>query len=131
MAGTLNVRIVTPERSVFDGKAGEVTLPAWNGEMGVLPDHDALLCLLRAGVCRVWHSDGVVGFVIGRGFAEIGPDSVTLLTDSAEELGNIDRAQASRDLEFAAGELVAHDGGSEKHRQAQVLYELARARLEA
>ncbi|MEQ1569157.1 MAG: ATP synthase F1 subunit epsilon [Myxococcota bacterium] len=131
MATQLQVQIVTPERSVFTGKASEVVLPAWGGELGVLPDHDALLCLLRAGVCRVYNSDGVVGFVVGRGFAEVGPDRVTLLTDSAEEVGKVDKSQASKDLAFAEAEMVAHEGGSEKLHQAQVLYELARARLDA
>jgi len=130
MATTLHVRIVTPERAVFDGRASEVVLPAWNGELGVYPDHDAVLTLLRAGTCRVTGSDAVSSFVVGRGFAEIGPDRVTLLTDSAEEVGKVDKDQARKDLAFAEGEMVAHDGNTEKHRQAEILYELARARLE-
>ena len=71
MAGTTHVRIVTPERRVFDGPATEVVLPAWEGELGVYPDHDALLALLRSGTCRVHTAEGVQRWVVGRGFAEI------------------------------------------------------------
>jgi len=127
---SLHVRIVTPERAVYDGRASEVVLPAWNGELGVYPEHDSLLALLRAGSCRVTGSDAVQSFVVGRGFAEIGPDRVTVLTDSAEEVGKVDKEQARKDLAFAEAEMVTHDGNTEKHRQAEILYELARARLE-
>ena len=127
---TLHVQIVTPERSAFDGSASEVVVPAWDGELGVYPQHDALLCLLRAGTFKVWGSDGLQTFIVGRGFAEIGPDRVTVLTDSAETLDGVDVDQARKDLAHAEAELAVHEDSSEKHNQAQILYELARARLQ-
>lgn len=131
MAAVLRVDIVTPESRVYQGEATEVVLPAWEGELGVYPDHDALLALLRSGNCLVTGGGEVRRFVIGRGFAEISGTRVTLLTDSCIPVAQVDKAKAKSDLERAEHEMSTLDPGTEKHRQAQILYEHARARLDA
>jgi F-type H+-transporting ATPase subunit epsilon len=131
MALTLQVDLVTPERSVFSGPATEVVLPAWEGEMGVYPDHDALLTLLRAGSCVIASEQGRLQYVLGRGFAEIGPDRVTMLTDSCEPAADVDHARAAQDLATAEAALATADPATEHFRQAQIAAEHARARLDA
>ena len=128
---TLQLDIVTPSASAFSGEVSEVVLPAWEGQMGVYPQHDSLLALLRAGVCRVSAADGVHTYVIGRGFADIGPTNVTLLTDSCELASEVDKAEAATELAEAEKALAAAAFGSEAQNQAQVALELARARLDA
>lgn len=130
MATSLQVEIVTPERSVFSGPAGQVVLPAWEGEMGVLPDHDAMLCLIRAGTCTVFGMAEPARYVIGRGFAEIGGARVTILTDACEPVEKVDKARAAADAHAAEAEMAAHDAFSEKYRQARIAWEHARARLD-
>lgn len=85
MATTLTLDIVTPERAVFTGEVTEVVLPAWEGELGVLPGHDRLLALIKPGKAKLVTADGVSMFDFDRGFAEIGPDQVTVFTDSCTE----------------------------------------------
>lgn len=131
MATALQVDLVTPEASVFSGSASEVVLPAWEGEMGIYPDHDALLTLLRAGTCQVTTAQGAQRYVVGRGFAEIGPDRVTILTDSCVALSAVDKAKAGADLAAAEAALAEAEFDTEKYRQAQIAIEHARARLEA
>ncbi|MEQ1501865.1 MAG: ATP synthase F1 subunit epsilon [Myxococcota bacterium] len=131
MALQLKVDIVTPERAAFRGPAAQVVVPAWNGELGILPEHDAVLCLLRAGTCQVFTESDVVRYVIGPGFAEIGQDHVTILTNACEEVSKIDKASAARELQAAESEMTVHDTFSEKYRQAQLAAEHARARLDA
>lgn len=131
MATSLQVDLVTPESRVFSGPASEVVIPAWEGEMGILPDHDTLLALLRAGTCTVVSKDGVLKVVIGRGFAEIGSDRVTLLTDACEPVAGIDTEKATRDLAAAEAESAVADPSSERYRQARIAAEHARARLSA
>ena len=127
----LQLDIVTPERSVFSDVAREVLLPAWEGQLGVLPEHDHLLALLRCGVATVWTADGETRYVVGRGFAEIGPDKVTLLTDSCELASEVDKAQAKADLDQAERDLGEAAFGSEARRQAEIRQEMAVARLDA
>jgi len=126
---TLQVDIVTPEASAFSGEASEVVLPAWEGQLGVYPGHDTLLSLLRAGRCVVTTPDGVRRYIVGRGFAEIGPDRVTILTDRFEPLESVDKAKAKADLDAAEKELLESDAASERWNQAQIALELANARL--
>ncbi|MEN0067350.1 MAG: ATP synthase F1 subunit epsilon [Myxococcota bacterium] len=125
----LQVDIVTPEASAFSGEASEVLLPAWEGQLGVYPGHDTLLSLIRAGRCEVTTADGVTKYVVGRGFADIGPDHVTILTDRFEKLEAVDKAEAQADLDAAEKELLESDASSERWNQAQIALEHARARL--
>jgi len=128
---TLQLDIVTPSASAFSGQVSEVVLPAWQGQMGVYPQHDALLALLRAGVCKVNTAEGTHTFVIGRGFADIGPTNVTLLTDSCEKADAVDKADAASDRTEAEQALGKAAFGTEAHNQAQIALELAQARLDA
>jgi len=127
----LNVEIVTPEKSAWSGTADEVVLPAWEGQQGVYPEHDQLLALLRGGVCTVRNSEGERRWIVGRGFAEIGPDRVTLLTDSCDPVDGIDKAAAQKDLADAEAALAQCAAGSEAERLARITQELAQARLDA
>lgn len=131
MAAALKVDIVTPERSVFSGPASEIVLPAWEGQLGVLPDHDALLSLLRAGTCVVnVQGEGTQRWVIGRGFADIGGDHVTLLTDQAVPVDAIDRGAAQTLLAEALRDVDAH-AGTELGKAAEIRAEWARALIDA
>jgi F-type H+-transporting ATPase subunit epsilon len=126
----LHVTIVTPERKVLDAAAAEVSLPAWNGELGVYPDHDQLLTLLRAGKCTVVGSDGPASFVVGRGFAEITGDAVTILTASCVAVSQIDAGKSRAQLAGAEEALAAAEYGTEAFRQAEIALEHARALTE-
>lgn len=130
MATSLQLDIVTPERNVFSGTVSQVVIPAWNGQMGVLPEHDALLALLRGGIAIAHTPSGEVRYVVGRGFAEIGPTQVTLLTDSCERADEIDKAAAARELQAAEKELDESSAYGERAAALEVRLELARARVE-
>lgn len=128
---TLQLDIVTPSRSVFSGPVSEVVLPAWEGQLGVYPQHDALLALLRAGVCTVAGPDGTKRYIVGRGFADVGPTNVTLLTDSCEEADSVDKDEARTALTAAEKAMSGVNFGTEAHNQAIIALEMAQARLDA
>lgn len=131
MATEIQLDIVTPERGVFSGKVLQVILPAWEGQEGALPDHDAKLALLRGGVCTVVTSEGETRYAIGRGFAEMGIDRVTLLCDSCEEKSAIDKAEVQSELSELRTTLLSQDWVSEAANTTKVAIELAEAKLEA
>jgi F-type H+-transporting ATPase subunit epsilon len=130
MADQLQIDIVTPQASVYSGPASEVILPAWEGAMGVYPQHDALLALLRAGPCAVTTPQGTKLYVIGRGFADIGPDRVTLLTDSCTDAEAVDQDRARTELAKAEQVLGSELFTTEKFKQAEIAAEHARAVLD-
>lgn len=108
----LHVDIVTPQRLVFSGQAAEVRAPGWEGEFDILPGHTLFLSLLHGGVLELVTGNGSQRFVIGRGFAEAGPDRVTILTDRCVAPDDVDKAAAQQDLVQLEDELAginAHD----------------------
>src|SRR5262245_43733416 len=91
--------IVTQERTVYNGEIRSVSLPGTEGRMGILPNHSALLTTLGFGEVIVRDiAGGEHYFAIGGGFAEVQPDHVIVLADSAEQAEEIDveRAEEAR-----------------------------------
>ncbi len=141
---SLTVEIVTPSRKAFDGTADRVQAPGWLGEMGVLPRHAATLTLTRAGVVTLVDANGQLTldkepqalqgtrrFVVGPGFAEVGPDRVTLVVELCEDGAGVDKTAAASALSAAESEMAKVDGNSLAFRLAQKAADLARARLSA
>ena len=69
---------------MVDGDVRELTAPGAYGEIGILPDHAALVTTLEPGVLSYRQDGGVVRLAIGGGFAEVRDNVVTVLADSAE-----------------------------------------------
>lgn len=126
----LNIDIVTPERKFYSGPADEVRAPGVNGEFGILPDHTLFLSLLRGGVVTVTSGASRKRFVIGRGFAEAGPERVVILTDLCQPAEAVDKAEAQQDLARAEAVLADSVPDSPERLAAERDVELSRARLD-
>ncbi len=100
---TLTVRIITPERVVFDGPADGVVATAYDGEIGILPAHAPMMVALGIGEFRLRRGDRFEWFAIGEGFLHVLDDVVTVLTPFAESAQEIDVETAQR-LEITAAE---------------------------
>lgn len=127
----IQCEIVTQERTVFSAEVDTVNLPTPEGRMGVLPNHMVMLTTLGFGEVVVRRGGEEEYFAIGGGFAEILPDRITLLADSAEEAEEIDveRAQRARErAEQAMREGVPED--SERYAQIEASLRRAQARIE-
>lgn len=105
MPKTLTVELVTPEKVALTQAADFVALPAFEGEMGVLPGHEAFLVQLGAGEVRVRRGAETSSFAVSGGFAEILKDKVSVFAETAEMASEIDAERARQDLERAQAEL--------------------------
>jgi F-type H+-transporting ATPase subunit epsilon len=93
------VRVVSVERSLFEGDADFVKCRSLEGELGILPHHSPLLAVLAPGELRIDKTGGGSEHIfIGGGFLEVLPERVTVLADIAEHASeiNLERAEASR-----------------------------------
>ncbi len=90
----LQLQIVSAEQSLVNETVDEVEIPGSEGYFGVLPGHTPLLALLGAG--ELWYRQGQEKhyLVIVYGFAEVQPDRVTILAQTAEKADMIDLARA-------------------------------------
>ena len=95
----LRVRLVTPERTLFDHPASAVELPAKNGYMEVLYGHAPLVAELGAGdVTLHGGPDGDQTYNVSWGFVEVLPDRVTILASDALKPEEIDVPRAQQQL---------------------------------
>lgn len=96
----LRVRLVTPERTLFDAAADAVELPAKNGYMEVLYGHAPLLAELGAGDVRTHGGpEGDQIYNVSWGFVEVLPERVTILANDALKPGEIDVDRAHKQLD--------------------------------
>lgn len=80
---SLQLEIVTPEGKTFAGPVEGVTLPAWDGELGVLPGHAAMITQIRTGHLHYFENGKAHYLAVGDGFVEITGTKVSILTDQA------------------------------------------------
>ena len=105
MANTLKLEIVTPEAKVYSEEVEMVTLPAVEGQMGVLPQHIRLMTQLVPGEMIV-RKDGQDHFLaVGQGLVEVMGERVAIVTDMAVAVENIDEAKAEEARQRAAARL--------------------------
>jgi len=130
---TLNLRVLAPDQSVFDGPVDEVILPSTTGQLGVLTGHVSMLTALDSGVLRLREGADWTSIALLGGFAEVEDNQVTVLVNGAELGRSIDRATAERDFEAAELAARAYEGqpSSPEKIQAQDALAQARARLSA
>ena len=91
---SIQLRIVSAERSLVSETVDEVEIPGAEGYFGVLPGHTPLLALLGTG--ELWYRQGAEKHYLSMafGFAEVQPDQVTILAQIAERADEIDVARA-------------------------------------
>jgi len=120
--GLLVLKVLTPEGSVVEGDVAEVTLPGSEGELGVLPQHAALLTKIVPGPLCYRAPEGQGTIAVGRGVAEIRDDRVIVLVERAIPAEAIDAAA----LDVRRKQLLAErDTGIDEARLEAIDEELA------
>jgi F-type H+-transporting ATPase subunit epsilon len=109
MSDTFQLEIVTPEKKVVDTAAEEVQIPGKNGYLGVLPGHAPLITELAVGEITIRANTGEQHLAVAWGFAEVLPDKVTILAESAERPSEIDVERARKAKERAEQRLTSGD----------------------
>ena len=132
----IKVEIVTPERLLISQDADMVVLPGESGQMGVMGGHAPLMTTLVTGeiVLHANDEEQEALFVNG-GIAEVRPDVVTVLADTAEREDDIDvqraeeaRAQAEASVAEAGGTASASPVHLAALRRSQVRLRIAKRR---
>ena len=89
---TFHFELVSPDKISFSGEVDQVDVPGSEGDFGVLAGHAPLIALIRPGIMTVYAGGEQTKLVVFGGFAEVGPDGLTVLADVATSLEDIDRA---------------------------------------
>ena len=117
---SLRVRLVSPERILFDTTADAVELPAKNGYMEVLYGHAPLMAELGAGDVRLHggRDGGEQIYNVSWGFVEVLPDRVTILANDALKPEEIDVPRAQQQLDRGQKEWLEAGDSEEKYAEA-------------
>ena len=127
---SLNVRVITPDKVVWDAKVDELILPSSTGQIGILTDHAPLLTALDIGVMRLKSETNWTSIVLMEGFAEVEENKVTILCNGAEEGSSIDLKTAQEELEKVT--LLVDEATTKKEKiEATIELRKAKARLQA
>lgn len=124
------LRVVSVERSLFDGDVEFVIANGADGELGVLARHAPLMTILKPGPLRIQETIGGPEqlLFVGGGFLEVLPDRVTVLADVAEHADEIsvERAEEAR---RRAQERLAGTVTADEEVEFQTALAMAEARL--
>ena len=126
---TFLLDLVSPERLLLSRQVEMATIPAAEGEMGVLPGHSPMIVTLRGGIIRVRENGAETEklFVAG-GFAEVSPERVTVLADEATPLASLSKAEAERRIVEAEAALAQVAGTDPEAKRDQALERVLSAR---
>ena len=103
----MRLEIITAERVIFDGDVDSVVAPGGEGELGVLPQHAALMTTLLPGELRYSAAGTETYLAVTGGFMDVRGDHVVVLADAAEHVHEIDLARAEEAMQRAQERLQA------------------------
>ncbi len=130
---SFTVRVIAPDKTVWNGPAEEVILPSTTGQMGILSGHAPMLTALETGVLRVRVDKEWTPIALMGGFAEIEFNEVTILVNDAEAGSTINLEEARGVLSEAETRFNKAQNGTDRAEliQATQKYKRAKARVQA
>jgi F-type H+-transporting ATPase subunit epsilon len=126
----IHLDIVTPDRLVAHDAVSSVTIPGKNGYLGILPGHAPLLTELAPGELVYTRGGAKHSVAVNWGFAEVLPDRVIVLAESAERAEEIDLGRAEKAKVRAEDRLKRFDDPEVDMERAREALRRAMARLE-
>lgn len=102
------LRIITPDRVFYEGNAQMVEFDTTEGEIGVLPGHIPMTVIVKPGILTIREEEETKQAALHAGFAEILPDTVTILAEIVEWPSEIDAERAQAAKERAQARLQEH-----------------------
>jgi len=95
---TFHFELVSPERLLFSGEVDQVDVPGTEGEFGVLAGHAPLVASLKPGILTIINGGERQRVVVFGGFAEVSPQGMTVLADTAVAAEDLDPARLAAEI---------------------------------
>ncbi len=130
MAEKIKIEIVTPDALIVSTEVDEITATGTEGEFGVLPGHCHMLTSLKVGAVSYKDGSAVKHLALGGGYAEVGPEKVTILAETAEFAENIDVERANKALAAAEESLKTLSADADGFDECLLSIEKAQVRIE-
>ena len=89
MSEKFTIQIITPDQAILKSEASEVTIPSYEGQMGILKDHIPLITFLRPGLISIKTGQDQIRYYVEEGTVEFSNNNLLILTSTARDLKNI------------------------------------------
>ncbi|WP_114390099.1 F0F1 ATP synthase subunit epsilon [Notoacmeibacter marinus] len=121
MSMAFTFELVSPERLLVSREVDSVVVPAAEGDMTAMPNHAPTMSALRAGMVTVETGGDKEQFVVLGGFADVQPDSCTILAETAATPGDFDRDLLTSRIDEAQTRLKETSDDDERSELEEVL----------
>jgi len=92
MSDKFTFEIISPDQTILKLETNEVIIPSYEGEMGILKNHIPLITFLRPGIITIKKTDVEKKFYVEEGTVEFSNNNLLILTSTARDLANFDKA---------------------------------------
>jgi F-type H+-transporting ATPase subunit epsilon len=120
----INLQVITPEKVAYKGEADQVTLPTRDGEITILANHIPLISTMKHGELIIKNGSEEIPMAVCNGFVEVKKNKITIMTDIADRVEEIDEAKVE------GAKKKAEDLLKEKDRMSDVAFADATVALE-
>ena len=105
MSEEFKIEIVNPEKSFLSKEdVTEVVVPAFEGEMGILQDHIAIISFLKPGIIKIFSKSGEDNYYVEDGIVEFKNNNLSVLTSSIFNINDLDKSKQQDLLKHAEEE---------------------------
>ena len=105
MSEMFTVEIISPEKTILKTQSSEVTIPSYEGEMGILKDHIPLITFLRPGIVKI-KGEIEKSFFVEEGTVELQNNNLLILTSTAKEKSKMDKSSINNLIDEAEKKIV-------------------------
>ena len=108
MSDKFIVEIISPDKTILSSEASEVTIPSYEGQMGILKDHIPLITFLRPGIISIQNQEKK-NYLIDEGTVEFSNNKLLVLTTAAKDLAELDQSFITDELNQLEKKLSDND----------------------
>lgn len=124
----LHLKIVTPEKLIFDEEVNGVNVSTEDGILGILPNHTNLMAKLEPGELVIKKSGKNEILAVGDGFLQMADNTLSIMTDLAVNEGDIDE-KAVEDARKRAESALTEKLSDEEYAETMAILEKSLAQL--
>ena len=105
MSEIFNIEIITPDQTILKSEATEVTIPSFEGQMGILKDHIPIITFLRPGIIFI-KNKREKKFFVEEGTVEFSKNNLLILTTKARDLEKFEKKEINQLIEDAEKSII-------------------------
>ena len=113
MSDKFIVEIISPDKTILNSEASEVTIPSYEGQMGILKDHIPLITFLRPGIISIQNQEKK-RYLIDEGTVEFANNKLLILTTTAKDLTELDQNFITEELNQLEKKLSDEDSSDKE-----------------